>query len=397
MIDNNELLQMLCDIESDRVERTQSAGADRGKLREAVCAFANHLPNHGKPGVLFIGAKDDGTCANLPITDELLRTLSDMRSDGNILPFPVMTVQKRILEGDEFAVVTVEPSDNPPVRYNGRVWIRVGPRKATATAEEERRLAEKRRAVDLPYDQRAIVGSSLADLDLDLFRRVYLPAAVAQDVLAANNRTLEQQLSSLHFLAPDGIPNAAAILVFGADPLNWIRGAYVQFVRFTGMEITDSIQHQKELTGPFPQILRQIDEVLDANISVASDVRTAAIEIQRPDYPIVALQQLVRNAILHRTYEATNAPVRVYWFSDRIEVHSPGGLYGQVNAQNFGEPGVTDYRNPLLAEAMKSLGFVQRFGMGIPLARKELDVNGNPPLTLTPSPNAVMAMVRKRS
>ncbi len=76
------------------------------------------------------------------------------------------------------------------------------------------------------------------------------------------------------------------------------------------------------------------------------------------------MQQLVRNAVLHRTYETTNAPVRVYWYSDRIEIHSPGGLYGQVNPENFGQPQVTDYRNPLLAEAMKALGFVQRFGVG---------------------------------
>ncbi len=396
MIDDGELQKMLCDTESDRVERTESAGGDRGKLRQTVCAFANDLPDYRKPGVLFIGAKDDGACAGLPITDELLLTLSDMRSDGNILPFPVLTVQKRVLNGGEFAVVEVQPSDNPPVRYNGRVWVRVGPRKATASAEEERRLVEKRRAADLPFDQRAVVGSSLDDLSLDVFRREYLPAAIAQDVLAANNRSLEQQLSSLHFLAPNGIPNVAALLVFGKDPMNWIQGAYVQFVRFVGEQITDPIQHQKELTGPFPQILRQIDDVLDANISVASDVRAGAVEIRHPDYPIVALQQLVRNAILHRTYETTNAPVRVYWFSDRIEIHSPGGLYGQVNPENFGQPGITDYRNPLLAEAMKALGYVQRFGMGIPLARQQLESNRNPPLELTASSTAVLATVRRR-
>ena len=120
-------------------------------------------------------------------------------------------------------------------------------------------------------------------------------------------------------------------------------------------------------------------------------------EIKRADYPIVALQQLARNAVLHRTYEATNAPARVYWFSDRIEIHSPGGLYGRVNAGNFGQPGVTDYRNPLLAEAMKVLGYVQRFGMGIPLARKELEKNGNPPLELAANPNAVLVTVRRRA
>ena len=125
-------------------------------------------------------------------------------------------------------------------------------------------------------------------------------------------------------------------------------------------------------------LLRYTDEILQANISTATDIKTQSIEIRQPDYPIAALQQLVRNAIMHRSYEATNAPVKVYWFEDRIEIQSPGGLFGQVNRDNFGR-GVTDYRNPHLAEAMKNLGYVQRFGIGIPTAQSELRKNGNPP------------------
>jgi ATP-dependent DNA helicase RecG len=96
-------------------------------------------------------------------------------------------------------------------------------------------------------------------------------------------------------------------------------------------------------------------------------------------YPMAALQQLVRNAIMHRSYEATNAPVRVTWFDDRIEITNPGGPFGAVSAENFGEPGVSDYRNPGIAEALRVLGFVQRFGVGIATARKALQANRNPP------------------
>ncbi len=307
-----------------------------------------------------------------------------------------MTVQKKVVNGCEVAVVEVQPSMTPPVRYNGRVWIRVGPRRATATAEEERRLAEKRRAADLPFDQQPVRGSSMADLDLRLFERVYLPSALAADVLAANECSIEQQLLSLHFLSPDGIPNVGSLLVFGKDPVSWIPGGYIQFVRFEGQELTDPIRHQKEIAGPLSEMLRVLDEVLDANISVASNVLHGSTELVHPDYPVVALQQLSRNAVLHRTYEATNAPSRIYWFSDRIEVQSPGGPFGQVNADNFGKPGVTDYRNPLLAEAMKSLGYVQRFGLGIPLAEKELERNGNPPLQHEVNPHAVLETLRRR-
>ena len=97
-MDDSQLETLLKDIESDRVER-KAAISDKGKLRQAICAFANDLPNYQQPGVLFIGVNDDGSCANLSITDQLLQTLSDMRSDGNILPFPGITVQKRTLAG----------------------------------------------------------------------------------------------------------------------------------------------------------------------------------------------------------------------------------------------------------------------------------------------------------
>lgn len=91
-MDDQELLMLLQDLESDRVERKVSA-ADRERICEAICAFANDLPNHQRLGVLFIGVGNDGSCAHLTITDELLLTLAGMRSDGNIMPFPTMTVQ----------------------------------------------------------------------------------------------------------------------------------------------------------------------------------------------------------------------------------------------------------------------------------------------------------------
>ena len=91
------------------------------------------------------------------------------------------------------------------------------------------------------------------------------------------------------------------------------------------------------------------------------------------------MQQFVRNAVLHRTYEATNAPVRVYWYDDHIEIMSPSGPFGAVSAESFGAPGLTDYRNPNIAKALRVLGYVQHYGAGIPTAERELKRNGNPP------------------
>lgn len=393
---DQELTRLLTDLESDRVERKGSA-SDMAKICEAVCSFANDLPGHRKPGVLFVGVNDDGSCSDLPIIDQWLLTLGDIRSNGNIVPLPQMIVGKRTLSGCDMAVIIVQPSAAPPIRYKGRTCIRVGPRRAYATPEEEKRLSERRRFADLPFDVLPLDSASVDDLDLNLFQQTYLPSAIAKEVLDENQRSVEEQLSSLRFLSPGEPrkPTVLGILVAGKDPRTFLPGAYVQFLRLDGEELVDPIKDQKDIDGPLPHLVATLEEVLRINIATATDVNSEAIEVKHPDYPLAALRQLVRNAILHRAYDGTNAPVRVYWFNDRIEIHSPGGLYGQVTRENFGNPGITDYRNPHLAEAMKNLGYVQRFGMGLEIARNELEKNGNPPPEFDIQATNILVTVRR--
>lgn len=395
---DEELENLLDNIESDLSERKESWKGDAPDTgRKAVCAFANDLPDHRKPGILFIGAKNDGIPSNLPITDELLCTLSDIRTDGNILPPPSILVEKRTLKESDMAVVTVQPSDTPPVRYKGRIWIRSGPRRAIATPQEERILNEKRRYRDIPFDIQPLPTCSLTDLSRILFEREYLPNAFAADVLAANERSYEQKLASCRMVASvdDPTPTILGMLVLGMSPRDWIPGSYIQFLRINGITWSDPIQDETLVDGDLSQVLRRIDEKIDSHNRVQVDIHSDR-EFRTMLYPRIALQQLIRNAVMHRTYENTNAPVRVIWFNDRIEIHNPGGPFGIVTQENFGQPGITDYRNPNLADAMKVMGFVQRFGIGIQTAKAELQKNGNPDIEFQIETMTVLATVRKR-
>ena len=394
-----ELTGLLNAIESDRVERKRAwAGDAPTKVRQAVCAFANDLPNHSGPGVVVIGAEDDGRPSGSPVTDELLQTLAHVKTDGRIVPPPTITVETRVLKAAPMVVLTVWPADAPPVRFDGRIWIRTGPRRDTATAQDERILNEKRRSRDRSFDTHPIRGCPIDELNRVVFEQEYLPQAVAADVLEANERSYEQRLASMGMIASldDPTPTVVGVLAVGKSPRSWVPCAYVQFLRIRGTALSDPVIDEAEIDGTLDQVLRRLDDKLKALLAQAVDFAgPTTIETRESAYPLVALQQLARNAVLHRTYENTSAPVRVYWFDDRIEISNPGGPYGIVTAQNFGRAGLADYRNPVIAAVLKTLGFVQRFGAGIATANKALANNGNAPVEFQVEPTYVLATIRR--
>ena len=256
-----------------------------------------------------------------------------------------------------------------------------GPRRGVATAQDERILSEKRRHRDRHFDGHPVADARLDDLRVGLFLDEYLPAAVDAETLAANDRTTEERLAAAKMIASadDPVPTVAGILALGKRPQDHLPGAYAQFLRVAGREWGDDVQDEARCIGPITDQIRRLDDKLVAHNRTAVDFKSGDRETRISTYPLLALQQLVRNAIMHRNYEGTNAPVHVYWFDDRVEINNPGGPFGDVNSDNFGQPGVVDYRNPTVAEAMRVFGLVQRYGFGIPAARQALSKNGQAP------------------
>ncbi len=376
MISSEQIATMLGNTETDLVERKEAL-TDSGKVMQAICAFANDLPDHREPGYVIIGANDEGETVGLEIDDRLLLTLANMRDRGKILPLPHMDVQRVEVGLHQVAVVRVYPSDSPPVRLDGQVWIRVGPRRAIASAEEERRLTEKNTAANKTFDRRPCRGSSIDDLLLEAFRNEYMPSFVSHEAIAENHRETIEQLASLRLYdLRDEVPTNAGLLLIGRDSLEFFPGAYVQFVRFDGIGLADPVIDQKVLGGNLMTQLRLLEDLLALQIRTAREGDSLLTHRDVPDYPLIALRELILNAIMHRNYEGTSSPTRINWFSDRVEIQNPGGLYGHVNASNFRR--TSDYRNPIIAEAMKGLGYVERFGVGITRAIVALENNGNP-------------------
>ena len=366
---------LMKDLESDKIERTISFRED--KLGPAVCALSNDFPNHRQSGYVLLGVNDDGSVKGISIGDEELQKIGNVKSNGNVLPQPSLLVSPVFhIDGGDIVVVEVPPSLYPPVRYDGRCWIRVGPRKAEASLEEERILTERRVSYAKTYDLVPALGSSIEDISVELFKINYLPSAIDNDTLAENGRTIEEQLASLRFYdIKEKCPTNAGILLFGLNPEFYLPGAYTQYIKFSEKEMTSDVVFEKKFSGALITELRQLNDFIKSNVIKERPIKKDSFQedIAR-NYPYWALRELVMNAIMHRSYES-NAPIYIYEFSDRIEIINPGGLFGEATPQNF--PNASDYRNVVLAEAMKILGYVNRFNYGVTRAKNELIENGN--------------------
>ena len=395
-LSDQQLGELISHGESASVEFNESLGESAPEhIEEAVCAFANDLPGTGGPGFVLVGLADDGSPVGGRITDRMLRDLVGMRTDGNIVPPPTFHVEKRSYRNSEIALVIVQPSDSTPVRYKGVIHVRVGPLCVTATAQDERILNEKRCHGNRPFDIQPIPSTTLSDLNLVQFEYEYLKKAVSPEVLEANEHSRRQQLAALKMIksTDEPIGTVLGILTIGKSPRDYVPGAYVQFLRIDGTSLADGILDCEVVDGSIVDILRRLDEKFRGHNRISVDIGSADIERRTAIYPLPALQQIIRNAIMHRSYEGTSAPVRVYWYADRIEMISPGGPFGQVSVENFGKRGLTDYRNPNLSEAMRVFGYVRRFGVGLEIARQALNKFGHPDLRFQVDSNHLMVSI----
>lgn len=350
-----ELAEIIAAGESDRVEFTERlSNTAFERLHKTVCAMANDLPDHGKPGLVLIGVRDDRSLGGLQVDGKLLAQINAMKTDGDILPPPSLAVAKHVIAGRQLALVSVQPSDSAPVRYRDVAYVRVGPTVGIATLEEEATLKARRRYSDLPPDCRPVPSAKLTDLDLAGVGSEELPdATIAED-------------------GDSPVPTLAGVLMYGREPRRFVPWSYVQLV--------DS-GASKEISGSIPQIVQQIDKKIDDHSHAPAT------------FPPEALKEVVRNAVMHRSYEAPR-PIQILWCDDRVEVHSPGGPWGAVDSHNFGAPGAVDYRNPAIAEAMARRGCGRRLGIGIALARERLKEAGHPELEFDLGRHHVRATIR---
>jgi ATP-dependent DNA helicase RecG len=157
-------------------------------------------------------------------------------------------------------------------------------------------------------------------------------------------------------------PTTAGILLFGKDPQRYIPGAEIIAVRFAGTTMSDSFTRQ-DITGTLPDQIRRAETFLIDHLRREVQLRHTMERMESFEYPLEAARELVVNAVAHRNYSINGDNIRLFIFSDHMDVISPGGLPGPVTIANIKDERFS--RNPAIVQVLSDMGFIERLGYGV--------------------------------
>jgi ATP-dependent DNA helicase RecG len=320
-------------------------------------------------GRLYIGVEDDGTIVGCPDPAQVIQTLTNICRDRCRPPI-IAGLEAVSVGGKTIVILEALPELNRQKPYStqgGRFYLRLGKDKKDATGRELIRLAQS--AGELHYDESPVRGAGLPALSEEAFGSYYERqfGLLLNEGLRQSGLTLEQLLRNMRLLEDlDGAPalTVAAVLVFGQEPQLFFPQSRLSAVAFAGSDENSPILDRQEITGRLPQIIK------DTRLFLRRNVRVAAQELgfERRDFPqydLNALGEGVINAIAHRDYSLSGSQIRVFIFSDRLEIRSPGRLPNSVTLENI-KLGVHAERNRRIATLLTHLGYMSAIGTGIP-------------------------------
>jgi ATP-dependent DNA helicase RecG len=263
-------------------------------------------------------------------------------------------------------VVTIPDGIAKPYMDNtGAIWVKSGSDKRRVTAREE--MQRMFQAAQLVHaDEVPVPGSSIADVDLDYFRRFY--SVGYEQELDEQELSLGQLLANMR-LVSSGVLTVTGVLLFAREPQNFLPVFLVKAVCYPGNDIhvttyLDSVDILGKLQTEFDDALGFIARNLHRDQGGQGVNTTGELEIPR-----IVLEELLANALIHRDY-FVSAPIRVFVFDDRVEIISPGHLPNNLTVANI-QAGNSNIRNPILASFATKLLPYRGLGTGILRALRE--------------------------
>jgi len=301
-----------------------------------LIAFSNTLG-----GKIFVGVDDDGSVAGLSVDDvQRINQLLSNASSQNVKPAINPLTEIIMIDGLRVLIIHVPKGMNKPYQdKNGVIWVKSGADKRRATSREEiQRLFQQSGMVHA--DVIPANGMTVSDLDIPYFKTFFLKRYGKS--LDEQQIPLDQLVTNLN-LGENGNLNITGALLFSDSPAIRLPAYIVKAAAFPGTRITtETYIDSRDITGKLSDIFQRTIGFLLDNIKGIQGEQ-GINSLGEPEIPKIVFEELITNALIHRDYFIL-APIRVFVFSDRIEIISPGHLPNNLTIENI-KAGNSNIRN----------------------------------------------------
>jgi predicted HTH transcriptional regulator len=338
----------------------------KADLAKTIISFANDAG-----GELYVGISDHprkiiGIDANKRMAlEEKISSIIHDNCDPVILPeISFLSVDNKFI----LKVIIYRGSNLPYHLKNKSVeestYIRVGSTSRLASSEIIEEMVRQKRKIS--FDRELYYQKSTEQLNFKSFGEFYFDKSgekLTVEVLKKFDLFQSEQSGNL--------PTNALILL-SEDPLRHQLFPYakIECARFKGI-IPGNFIDQKTIDGSICFQPEQAYQFVLRHISEGSEDYTGVYRNDRWEYPVIAIREVIRNAVIHRDYSISGQDIKIAIFDDRIEITSPGRLSPAVDFSNM-EAGQSVIRNKILAPVFKRLGIIEQWGNGLMIIADEL-------------------------
>ncbi|MCX6770232.1 MAG: putative DNA binding domain-containing protein [Candidatus Micrarchaeota archaeon] len=323
------------------------------ELKEAIISISAMLNKHGQGEVIF-GIEDSGKVVGQDIGKTTTQDISKSIQD-HIEPEVFPNIQEEQIEGKPCIRVRISGNHMPYFAY-GRAYTRVGDKDLVLSSRELEGLFEKKNQGKMRWDDKPCHNAKLSDIDpgkLGIFLKKANLEFVSTDV-ALRNLSL--------MLSPSGALTNTAILLFGHSPQKFIHNAKLRCAVFAGAA---TILDMKDFEGDLFALIEDAQAYALRNTHTRERIE-GLYRVDVPEIDPEALREAIINAFCHRDYHNPDS-VHVAIFNDRVEIRSPGLLYGGLTIDRIKHEQVSERRNELIAAMLQRIHYAEAWGRGIRL------------------------------
>ena len=341
-------------------------------LAVPLIAFAN-----ADGGTIAIGISDktrriEGTDFEVQKLNELLRVPYDFCEPS--VPVQIEKVPCIDFQGRENHVVLmhIEPSMAVHANQADEAFLRVGDKSKKLSFEERTQLMYDKG--ERYFEDKAVPDAIIDDIDMNLVQSYIEKIGYGKSAL----EYLKENKGFLRVRQGKELVSGAAILLFGKNPQLYFPRARIRFIRYEGNEEKFGTEMNviKDVTFE-GTILKQINDAisyLNTQVKEKTYLGQDGLFVTEEEYPKFVRQEIIVNAVTHRSYNISGTDIQIKMFDNRIVVESPGKLPGLVRANNIRYTHFS--RNPRIAEFLKAYKFVKEYGEGVDRMCNELESVG---------------------